>query len=93
MQIKLLKILAALGAGDKQASDNIYEVVASTMKRANPTHTIGNAITYECIRTITTIIPSPPLLQQGMASLLRGGESCSITYHESRQGLGGNVFQ
>lgn len=71
MQIKLLKILAVLGAGDKQASDNIYEVVASTMKRANPTHTIGNAITYECIRTITTIIPSPPLLQQGMASLLR----------------------
>jgi hypothetical protein len=67
VQIKLLKILAVLGAGDKQASDNLYEVISSTMKRANPGHTIGNAIVYECVRTITSIVPFPPLLQQGGA--------------------------
>lgn len=62
IQIKILKILAALGAGDKTASENMYAVVHQTLRRANSSHTIGNALIYECVRTITTIYPNPSLL-------------------------------
>lgn len=65
-QLKLLQILAVLGAGDKAASEHMYTVVAETMRRGNTGHTIGNAIVYECVRTITTIYPNPPLLQSGV---------------------------
>ena len=65
MQIKLLKILAQMGVGDKSASENMYAVIADAMKRANTGHTIGNAIIYECVRTITSIYPNPVLLQTG----------------------------
>lgn len=64
-QIKLLKILAMLGAGDRVASENMYAVVQQTLRRANSSHTIGNAIIYECVRTITTIYPNPHLLAAG----------------------------
>lgn len=65
LQLKLLQILAVLGAGDKAASEHMYTVVAETMRRGNTGHTIGNALVYECVRTITTIYPNPPLLQSG----------------------------
>ncbi|KAK9837092.1 hypothetical protein WJX81_002406 [Elliptochloris bilobata] len=63
IQIKLLKTLALLGAGDKAASENMYAVVSDAMRRANTGHTIGNAIVYECVRTIAAIFPNPALLQ------------------------------
>jgi hypothetical protein len=64
-QIKLLKILACLGAGDKGAADNMYAVLADILRRANTGHTIGNAIVAEAVRTITAIYPNPALLQSG----------------------------
>ena len=64
-QIKLLKILGCLGAGDKGASDNMYAVLADILRRANTGHTIGNAIVAEAVRTITSIYPNPGLLQNG----------------------------
>ena len=64
-QIKLLKTLALLGAGDKAASENMYAVVGDAMRRANTGHTIGNAIVFECVRTIAAIFPNPGLLQSG----------------------------
>jgi hypothetical protein len=36
IQIRLLKLLAALGAGDKAASDNMYAVVQQVGSRASP---------------------------------------------------------
>lgn len=74
IQIKLLQILALLGVGDRAASENCYAVIAETMRRGNTGHTIGNAIVYECVRTIATIFPSPPLLQSAaemISSFLR----------------------
>ena len=65
LQIKLLRILGQLGASDKQASDNMYAVVADSMRRGNTGHTIGNAIVYEAVRTIANIYPNPTLLQSG----------------------------
>ena len=65
VQIKLLRILGIVGAGDKSASDNMYNVLFDAMRRANPSHTIGNAIIIECIRTTTAIYPNPHLLQAG----------------------------
>lgn len=65
LQIKLLKILAYLGAGDKTASDNMYAILGDILRKANTGHTIGNAIVAECVRTITAIYPNPSLLQAG----------------------------
>ena len=65
-QIKLLKLLALLGAGDQGASENMYQVVAMTMREgAKHGNTIGNALVYEAVRTVTAIYPNPTLLQQG----------------------------
>ncbi|KAG2486441.1 hypothetical protein HYH03_014888 [Edaphochlamys debaryana] len=69
IQIKLLKILAALGAGDRTASENMAAVLAQTLRRANTSHTIGSAIIYEAVRTITTIYPNPPLLAAAAESI------------------------
>lgn len=73
VQIKLLRILTFLGAGDKSASENMYAVVGDAMRRANTGHTIGNAIIAECIRTVTAIYPNEALQQSGGA--LPGHES------------------
>lgn len=64
-QIKLLKLLSMLGAGDKTASDNMYAILGDILRKANTGHTIGNAIVAECVRTITAIYPNPALLQAG----------------------------
>ncbi|GLC48271.1 hypothetical protein PLESTB_000077700 [Pleodorina starrii] len=69
IQIKLLKIVAALGAGDRAASDNMATVLLQTLRRANTSHTIGSAIIYECVRTITTIYPNPQLLAAAAESI------------------------
>ena len=70
MQIKLLRILGHLGVSDKQASDNMYSIVADSMRKGNTGHTIGNAIVSEAVRTIANIYPNPVLLQSGMLSFV-----------------------
>lgn len=52
----------------------MYAVIGSAMKRANNSHTIGNALIYECVRTISTIYPNPGLLSaaaEAIATFLR----------------------
>ncbi|XP_024531548.1 AP-4 complex subunit epsilon [Selaginella moellendorffii] len=63
VQIKLLKILALLGTGDKAASENMFNVLGDILKRSDSTSNIGNAILYECVRTLTSIYTNPRLLQ------------------------------
>ncbi len=44
----------------------MYQVVATTMREgAKHGNTIGNALVYEAVRTVTAIYPNPTLLQQG----------------------------
>jgi hypothetical protein len=63
-QIKLLKILALLGVADKAASENMYSVLADVLRKSDTGATIGNAILYECICTVTSIYPNTKLLGQ-----------------------------
>ncbi|CAM6082363.1 unnamed protein product [Calypogeia fissa] len=62
IQIKVLKILAKLGDGDKSTSELMYSVLGDVLKKADVASNIGNAILYECIRTITSIHPHTKLI-------------------------------
>nr|KYP54408.1 AP-4 complex subunit epsilon-1 [Cajanus cajan] len=63
IQIKLLKILALLGSGDKQASGHMYTVLGDIIKRGDSVSNIGNAVLYECICCVASIFPNPKLLE------------------------------
>ncbi|XP_075483522.1 AP-4 complex subunit epsilon-like [Primulina tabacum] len=63
IQIKLLKILAVLGSGDKKASEQIYTILGDIMKKSDSTTNIGNAILYECICCVSSLHPNPKLLE------------------------------
>lgn len=82
IQIKLLKILALLGAGDKKASNNIYSVLGDVLRKAEPSGNIGNALIYECISTITAIHPNAKLLESAAAQTSRflKNESHNLKY-------------
>jgi AP-4 complex subunit epsilon-1 len=72
IQIKLLQILAMLGANDQKVSEHIYEVLNMTMKRADDTGiNIGYAITYQCVKTISSIYPNQNLLETAASSVSR----------------------
>jgi hypothetical protein len=69
-QIKLLKLLGLLGAGDQGAAENMYGVIGAAMQKAAlHGNTIGNAIVYEAARAITNIYPNANLLQSGACML------------------------
>ncbi|KDP28329.1 hypothetical protein JCGZ_14100 [Jatropha curcas] len=63
IQIKLLKILALLGSGDKQASEHMYTVVGEIFRKCDSSSNIGNAVLYECICCVSSIYPNPKLLE------------------------------
>ena len=63
LQIKLLQLLARLGANDMQASQHIYTVLQDVLKYGDNGVKVGDAIAYECVRTITSIYPNQELLQ------------------------------
>ncbi|XWS38858.1 hypothetical protein CRYUN_Cryun19dG0166300 [Craigia yunnanensis] len=63
IQIKLLKILALLGSGDKQASENMYTVVGDIFRKCDSSSNIGNAVLYECICCVSSLYPNPKLLE------------------------------
>eukprot|EP00250_Pteridium_aquilinum_P009548 c18743_g1_i1 orf=243-3203(+) len=82
IQIKLLKILAVLGAGDKKASNNMYSVLGDVLRKAEPNGNVGNALIYECISTITSIHPNTKLLESAAAHTSRflKNESHNLKY-------------
>ncbi|KAG6778420.1 hypothetical protein POTOM_018284 [Populus tomentosa] len=61
--IRLLKILALLGSGDKQASEHMYTVVGDIFGKCDSSSNIGNAVLYECICCVSSIHPNPKLLE------------------------------
>lgn len=72
VQLKLLQILAVLGASDKNASEGMYEILREVMKRSdNIGINVGYAIVYECVRTVTSIYPDPSLIEDAANSISR----------------------
>ncbi|XP_061363244.1 AP-4 complex subunit epsilon [Gastrolobium bilobum] len=71
IQIKLLKILALLGSGDKHASENMYTVIGDIIRKSDSTSNIGNAILYECICCVSSIYPNPKLLEAAADAIAR----------------------
>lgn len=71
IQIKLLKILALLGSGDKKSSEQMYTVIGDIMRKSDATSNIGNAILYECICCISSIQPSPKLLETAAEAIAK----------------------
>ncbi|CAO2827064.1 unnamed protein product [Amaranthus hypochondriacus] len=63
IQIKLLKILALLGSGDKHASEQMYTVLGDLIRKADASSNIGNAVLYECVCCASVIHPSAKLLE------------------------------
>ena len=71
IQMLLLRILAVLGEADQSASEGMYEVLLDVMRRADTGISVGYAIIYECVRTVTTIYPNSTLLDAAAASIAR----------------------
>jgi len=71
IQIKLLKILATLGANDQRASEQMYNVLHACMRRTDTAIYIAYAIIYECVRTVTAIYPDTALLDEAAAAIAR----------------------
>ena len=63
LQIKLLKLLALLAADDAQATQKCVEVLGETLKRADTGLSIGHAVSFEVINTVTSIVPVPELIE------------------------------
>ncbi|KAG2376164.1 AP-4 complex subunit [Vigna angularis] len=51
----MLKILALLGSGDKQASGHMYTVLGDKIRKSDSMTNIGNAVLYECSRIATWV--------------------------------------
>ncbi|XP_014768030.1 AP-4 complex subunit epsilon-1 isoform X2 [Octopus bimaculoides] len=80
MQISLLKLLSFLGADDKHLSTQIYPVLKEVLQCANMKENMAFAITYECILTITHIVPNQELLDDASRAV-------SKFLHSSNQNL------
>lgn len=63
IQIKLLKILALLGSGDKQASEQMYTILSDIFRKGESTSNIGNSILYQCICCVSSIYPNTKSLE------------------------------
>ncbi|KAK9153064.1 hypothetical protein Sjap_000544 [Stephania japonica] len=82
IQIRLLKILALLGSGDKHASENMYTVLSDIFRKCDSSSNIGNSILYECICCVSSIFPNSKLLEAAaeVTSRFLKGESHNLKY-------------
>lgn len=55
LQVKLLRLLRILGHGSADASDAMSDVLAQIATNTESTRSAGNAILYECVRTIMAV--------------------------------------
>ncbi|XP_065066485.1 uncharacterized protein LOC135692305 [Rhopilema esculentum] len=63
IQIKLLKILAALGRNDQKTSADMFEILKQCLETTHTDNNIGCAVLFECLRTSVTIIPNKALTE------------------------------
>lgn len=55
LQAKILRLLAVLGHGSAEASDAMSDVLAQVATNTEGSRSAGNAILYECVRTIMAV--------------------------------------
>lgn len=55
LQTKILRLLSILGHGSPEASDAMSDVLAQVATNTESTRSAGNAILYECVRTIMAV--------------------------------------
>jgi AP-1 complex subunit gamma-1 len=55
LQAKILRLLSILGHGSPEASDAMSDVLAQVATNTESTRSAGNAILYECVRTIMAV--------------------------------------
>lgn len=82
IQVRLLKILALLGSGDKKASESMYTVLGDIFRKGESSSNIGNAVLYECICCVSSIYPNPKLLDTAaeVTSRFLKSESHNLKY-------------
>lgn len=71
IQMKLLRILRVLGSADPRASEKMYAVLHTCIKRCDTGINVGYAIVYDCVRTITSIYPNAKLLESAATAIGR----------------------
>uniref|UniRef100_A0A7N0TFH6 AP-4 complex subunit epsilon n=1 Tax=Kalanchoe fedtschenkoi TaxID=63787 RepID=A0A7N0TFH6_KALFE len=69
IQIRLLKNLALLGNGDKQASEHMFNVLGDIFRKCDSSTNIGNAVLYECICCVSSIYPNTKLLEAAATAI------------------------
>jgi AP-4 complex subunit epsilon-1 len=75
IQVKLLRLMRLLGAGDAAASAAMYGVVGDALRAADNGTNMGHAVVAEAVKTAAALVPSAPLLASAadsVAKLLRG---------------------
>lgn len=55
LQVKLLRLLGLLGAGDAATSEMMSDILAQIASNTDPSKNIGSAVLYEAVRTIFAI--------------------------------------
>ena len=55
LQVKILKLMAILGKGDAESSDLMSDILAQVATSTASKKNAGNAVLYECVKTIMTI--------------------------------------
>ncbi|XP_076356216.1 AP-4 complex subunit epsilon-1-like isoform X2 [Tachypleus tridentatus] len=63
LQIKLLRLLGVLCAGDKILSESIIMILKETLQKAEINQPVAYAIIFECIVTISTIEAPPEMVE------------------------------
>lgn len=70
IQIRILQILALLGANDLKTSEQVYEILGQTLRKSDDTGVnIGHAVTYQCVKTIATLYPNQRLLEMAASTV------------------------
>jgi AP-4 complex subunit epsilon-1 len=82
MQMKIVRILSILGKGDANASNGMYEILHSCIRKADGSINAGNAVIHECVRTITAIYPNATLLDTAAEAISRfiSSKSANLRY-------------
>ena len=83
IQTKLLEILTLLGADDIETSQKMYESLGQMIRKSYDLGTnMGYALVYQCVTTITSIVPDKALIDLASTTIAKflQSESRNLKY-------------